>query len=281
MSIFTPEIFTTFGAIDSDALADGQPYSSHLLRTIVMNGNRLASKGHEMLNLIWPVTTSVSETQWSGAWVPLHSFWRRILGPVVVPKKVGLRTATAQLHAKILGSQSALFQFTTRARPFNSGARATDVNCLEITGDSDDDYDSYTLTGVPLDRQSALETIEIWVIASGDTATASGGGTPTSGTFTSLERDKLTLSSATWNTTSGSKWSDLGHELQLVDSGGSIVVPPVGITDVPSATELEFSQYNLSDSELEAAREAGDFQIVRPGLVGFSNIALFADGRSD
>ncbi len=61
MSILTPRVASLLGALDSDAFADGGPFSAHLLRVLVMSANRLASKGQQIVCLPWAIRSSVAE----------------------------------------------------------------------------------------------------------------------------------------------------------------------------------------------------------------------------
>lgn len=295
MSINTPEIASLFGALDSNAFGDGQPFSAHLLRTLMMSSNRLASKGHEMLNLIWPVAVAPSydASIFGHSYHTLDTAWTRLAGPITVPKKPGLKTGTFSITAKIENSFEALVQVVTKEKPFSANARAGDAGCMLFSGDGDNDFDTDSMTGIPLDRQSDTERIEIWIKHAGasgaaDTATC---GSPSSGQAESIGPDGFAADTATfsWTVSSPGTWGEQGHVVRFLDaaagSGGVPITRNFGMGRITESTLT--TQYLVplrprpTQREIDAAIDADlYFEIVKLGRIAISNLALFADGRT-
>jgi len=287
VAIDTPEYAAKFGAIDTNALPDGGPFSAQLMRMTAKNANRLIRKGQLLCSLAWPLKTNNTTTDsniastFQGIATPV---WSRIHPPIFCPKKPGLTKATVKLVAHV--QDGALqFQFTTRATGTHGiqHARVADANVMELSGGSG--LQLFTLTDLPLDPGDS-EVIEIWSrTGSGaalmDTATY---GTPNVGTHgtggVTINRDGIVATSAAWTLTAPNM-STTDHMIYLYDGGGGFAGAPRRVTQVVSATELRFAPLGAWFTRM-IRDTSGTFEIRTHGsnfAFSVASIAIAADAR--
>ena len=268
MPVRLPEIPALFGAIDSAGAAeDGAAYSAHLLRAIAMQANRLASKGHVMCCLVWPRERNTSsEAHTQARIVQARRHWGRLRGPLPLPKKPGLTSASVRMSVDVrptAGTPAADnrvdVQVITRATPVRQtpvgpvgGARATvaqTASGVPVAVDID---------SVPLDP-GAMESVEVWVRGAGglpplgDAATF---GHPNAGTIASgqallviepgglgpfsadpglfISEDTAAHSPPSWVLNHARQfgietYASSGHELWMTDSAGGYVLSLIHI----------------------------------------------------
>lgn len=190
-TIETPEIASLYGALDSAAFEDGGSYNAHLLREIVRSSNRLAGKGQHLLTLPFPERASTPSYDGDSDSLPAWSYWDglrtvcpttqwvRITPRIPIPKRPGLRTAAVRVDARVSDDHTVLLQVATRAAPFDPRASSGSANVVELTGDSDEDVDLYSGSGIPI-HHGGYETVELYVrgVRTGDLADTTDGGTP-------------------------------------------------------------------------------------------------------
>jgi len=259
MSIFDPEVASAFGGIDSDAVVDGYACSAALQRAIAMVSNRLATRGHELFNYVWPEEPHSDDGD-SGLKdnmeVFLYPFWRPITPPIVVPKKPGLNRANLRMRVKVTSGDESEFQLETIDDPF-SPTHGTHIASHTGTGS----FAWVTLDDVPINVGS-MERMRVWGRslsqgALGDTATY---GSPNSATLSAgagdvLYRNAVKDVSNTW-TAPPDDWSSGGFMVWFEDASGNYVAVPRKITSTNlSNDEILFSP-DLTDVEFSGARNA-------------------------
>jgi len=168
MTIYDPEVYSKFGALDSDAVGsairDNRPSSGHVLRAAGMDINRLIQQGGPMLVLPFDAAEDGNEEEKPGGHVSygLAAHWDRVyFGPIRVPKKKNLRFATVRVEAKVEGTRRILLQVATSRAPLNRAAQPTDDNVLIMTGDGTTNFLMFELLNLPLDSED-YEEIELW-----------------------------------------------------------------------------------------------------------------------
>lgn len=288
MSIYSYESFATYGALDSDAFTDvqhgggpeilGAAYSSHLLRTMAMDHNRLMTKPELLFNLVWPVTThitggdgtTVAET-FGGVTV---ANWRPIHPPIPVFKKHGHNLLNFRFTIRVSVRDNAAtdatmqIQVCTGATPFNPAARAggSAPNVTDIVQNQNDGFVDNNISDI---RMLDGTRDEITVYASGEvTGTAPSTGTygsPASGTLNqsgdAIFENAILDASATWNVTNATNrtLATEGYALVFTDGAGSAMVSPRKITSIDYGSVggtgrfMSFEPY-LSPSELLLVR---------------------------
>lgn len=233
MGILTPEIPTSYTAVDSDAFGDGFAGNAHPLRLMTLMHNRLMAKGHPLCSLVWAAELGADESVANGK---LQQFahigrWREIVPPVYCPKKPGLAVADVRGKIRIVGTiaDELLLQFSTFRRPFNEHATAGDSNVVRIVGDGTSTYQDVSLDGLALRRELASERLRIHVRGIrtgrlGDTAT---NGSPNTGSDIPYDSVHLTSTPPNWNTTDGTRnnYASNGHYVEFVESGADVVAP--------------------------------------------------------
>jgi hypothetical protein len=287
VSIFTPEIATTIGALDSDAFTSGAAFSAHLLRELIRSANRAASKEQcPILNLLWPeglVSLDDPQARFEGVAPPT---WTRILPAMLALKRPRLNLATLWFRASVPSAFVLEVYVATTRRPWRESVAAD----LTITGSGA--YTDYTLTDIPI-SEGEEEYFEIWVRGQGGTTLTSTAtyGDPSRrslasplGIYEFAGNDQISLSTANWNTTSGGSadHATAGHYVNFEDANGDPVIPPRAIVDVPGTTNL------LLDPPLSARERVladpsgqGDFSIYEFATYAISQIGFKAQARTD
>lgn len=232
MSVFDPQIAAAYGALDSDAFFDGMPMNAHLLRVFARNSNRLASKGHQMFNAIWPSVQS------DGTTVPLQrryqyaealgTAWAQVVPAFRVSKKPGLSKMDVRLRANISDTLRIVFQVSTLAAPFAERVDTDNPNILVAVGT--DAVATYIMDGIPIstDRE---EIIGLWARSvSVDTVPSSAAyGAPTSGSVGRATNNQLVLpqttTAITWGagTSSPDDFVSIGAVVQFTSTLGELV----------------------------------------------------------
>lgn len=243
MSIRTPEIAARYGGLDTTSIADGQPASAALLRSIAVNTNRLVTQGEPFLHLIFdsgdhfdPPDDTAGGLQGFGT-----PYWTMAYpGPLVLPKRPGLNFAEGRIIAKLTEDSVFWLQVGTYASPFRHNAIAGDAGVIEMAGTGD--WETYSISDIPIDP-GAFEQVTLHLRAdplddAGDTGTY---GSPNTGTLEWLLVDRIkSQTAATWNTdiSGNPSWGTGGHWVDIEDPFGRHIVEPKIVVQVFSSNEL-------------------------------------------
>jgi hypothetical protein len=280
MSIYTPEIATKYGALDSAGCVDKMPYSAHVLREIGRSANRLTAKGQALANLVWPTRDTLGEED--GA-LPFEGlawpYWSLLIPRIPISKRPYLNRASFRCRLWVDDGKTAYLQFGTRASPFQSRRRAGGLNVLTVLGTGA--WADYDLDGVPI-HDGVEEHLEVWVRGAELGALMSEGtyGANNAGAWTGLWTGTMEDTGSTWNvsTVTVSNMSDGGHVLSLENVGGDALVSPRDIV-ANSATNISFLPH-LTANELSTASVGGYYQIYALVRIAVANVAMAAAART-
>lgn len=280
MSILSPEIGTTYGAIDSTAFTDGRPFGAHMLRSMIRGRNRLVAKGHEVFNLAWPVeqVDAGDSTMVYPFSVVAPPFWVPMFPPINVPKKPGLTSLRVFFTALINGSETIQVQVATRAQPFRDQSSAY----TEFTADGDDDFDQYLCDAVPASADD-YERIQVWFrgVPSGTLVSTGTVGTPNTSTSSSMviSPNMVVLSSASWNaaTSATNNLAENGTAVVFNGQLGPVAYPRL-VIDVQS-DRFTFAP-DLTLNELADARLGQDFDLIQLPQLALANLGGYLEGRT-
>lgn len=280
MSIYTPEIATAFGALDSTAFAAGASFHAHLLRALAMSTNRLTSKGQPVLNLVWPTRAVDTEATSTGAFEGVaRPWWERITPSIMFPKRPGLRFATLKVRAKITSGATIWIAAACGGVPRDRLSSA-DPHVVECLGTGS--YADYSLANVPV-GEGDVDHVTFFMIGDKVQKAQTGTfGSPTDGAIATLTDQYLGVSGATWNPTTG--WPtnmDFGHAgctIVFTTAGGVSVSTPRIITSNGTAT-LYFAP-PLSQPEYYQALAGGYFQIWEQPVWSIANLAMACEART-
>lgn len=249
-----PIILSSYGALDSDCLADGRPSDAHLLRTLAGSSNRLITRGQPLVQCIYSaVPESILGSAFPGLgfeYPGLHKLyastvWTKITIDIPVIKKPLIRTA--KLFARLGASNDALLsiQVATEAAPFDPSAKVeASENIYTFSGSATDPYGdvSFAMFGIPL-REGPTETVSFYVRANslGDLGNETTNGGDNTDTIERISDSGLVIkgdSTGGWNDYSNANnWAVNGHGV-LISSGGVPVTEPRWITKVLSSDEI-------------------------------------------
>ena len=290
----TPEIATTFGALDSSGFVDGMAVDAHHCREFTRNGNHLLAKEEQLFSLMVPRQEGDSVFSgddqspnyliWTDAirsWVP-SSHWMKIVAPFPVAKKPGLHRAEARVFARISGSHTVYLQIATKGRPFDRNAGPSSPNVITLLGDGDDDVDSYTKTGMWIDP-GGYEDIQLYVkgLPTGDQAPASGGDPNARSDYPSADfqydYDNIFdyQNVGTW---ASPGWSRTGAEVVFYNADASVITRRI-VTAVTEQRQLFFAP-RLSDHELRQVRGGDDWAIFALPTIGLVSVSMAAEART-
>lgn len=311
MSIFDYEIFSTYGALDSDVFVDsevggtgllGQPYSAYTLRTMAMDHNRLLTKPELLFNLVWPVTTHIQaadgETAETFGGIGV-SAWKQIHPSIPVFKKPGHTLLNFRLTIRLsvrgdtLADCTLFVQVCTGALPFSSSASTSADNVVAITQNETDGFVDVSIDNIPM---LAGSRDEITIYVSGDitTETPSTGtyGSPASGTLDQagdfIQDNAIFDGDATWNITNSSNrtLATEGYVLVFTDAAGNELVPPRNIISIQNfnlaATgRLMMFDPPLTPSELVLVQSTQTYSIFAVPNFWIANLMGFSVARSE
>ncbi len=161
MSILTPEIADTFGALDDTCFESGDAFDAHILRTMARSGNRLVTKGHQIVNPMWPIHNATgTEFNTSGDFEGVGAIhWKKIY-ELRAPKKPMLHRAEAHLYANITSGATMEFQIVTSRQRFRDEPETNAKNVISCLGTGSLAW--YEVTDLPISLGSH-ERFEIWV----------------------------------------------------------------------------------------------------------------------
>lgn len=282
-----PEIASIYGGPDSDTFADGRSLDAHIARVCLTNSNRLAAKGEQIMALDWPVRRGATDLDGHHRWAPATS-WTRLLPPFPIAYRRGLRTATLSVLARVSEDHTILMQVATKSQPFARGADETTTNTIELTGDSDNDVDVYTKTGLWIDP-SGYDELDIRILGESTTDLADTDGGPVQEDPAETQQYRLnrihiatTLSGFTpnlWLTTTGA-------EIEFLDGvgasiGGRRLIVGHTQSTVTGGTALTYYfSPSLTTSEQTDAIAGDDFFVYRLPSIGVVSISLTAEERA-
>jgi hypothetical protein len=232
-SILTPEIPATYGALDSDAFADGQPADAFVGREVARSHNRLVCRGHALLNDMFDTSgdpiTETPEGSLSGYGVP---FWfLAVPSPRTVLKKSRCNRMTVDIYSAMRTGEEMMLQIQTDALPFDPASPAA-TGTTRIVGTGG--WQWTTISDIPLER-GEIEHVSLWlrgVPTSTLMSTGGSHGTPNSGTITDLTPGLDGIRDQTFG--AGVNWlqglADDGHALLIENGGGASIAPARWIT---------------------------------------------------
>lgn len=231
MSVYTPQIATSYGALDSNAFFDEMGVNAHILRVLARNANRLAAKSHHMFTLAWPSVQT-------GTAVPLQrryqyaealgTTWYQVIPPFKIPKKPGTEKMECRIRANISNNLRVVFQVQTIAAPFAERIDTANPNVVIVTGT--DAVATYAIDNVPIST-GREEVITLWAraVSAGAVPSTALYGAPVSGTIGRISREQLILPQTTtlinWGagTSTPDDFVSIGAVIQLSTLQGELV----------------------------------------------------------
>ncbi|MBK6684006.1 MAG: hypothetical protein IPG45_05990 [Deltaproteobacteria bacterium] len=263
MPIGTPQIAALLGALDSDAVAAGEPFSAHWKRALARSTNRMLAKPQQLFNLSWPERTYGEDSLYPFEGVGALE-WNRILPPIPVDARPGFTAADFWLRMSVASGLSLEVYVATSQRPWRPGI-TPDATILGTGSFANTD-----LTGLAI-AESGAEDVELWVrgVASATLATTATYGAPNTrsavgGSYLfTAGGSTLNLSAATWNlNTSANNLASGGHYVRFEDASGEPALPSRTIVSVPTATTLVIAP-PLTERQATIAVELDRFSIYR------------------
>lgn len=281
MSIRTPEIASAYGAIDSNAFADGSPVDPHILRTLARSANRLVCRGEMICQYIFEsstLTTAGLEQSRLETWGwPL---WLQILpGPVIRKKKPGITKATLDVRYAANTGDKFYIQCVTDRSPFNPAADGNSENTIAITAASSA-HAWATKTGIPLEYGSTEHT-SFWMRGVPGTATAAATYGDPIGNCNGLHRPNIVECVGAAFTTSLPTFASTGHAVEISDgTTGDLLVPASWIAAVVSSERLVISP-DIPEFMFVEAHTNFDYRIVALPAPRIINLALYGEDRTE
>ena len=283
MSINTPEIAAVYGAIDSDAYADGDLPSAHICREMIRGANRLLCRGERIVNMVWDVSQALhSEDMPAGGYGGYAApFWTKIgPSPLTRPKPGGLTLAKLHLRISTRNTEEIFIQVESLASEFRKQVDAP--NILRVSGNGS--WQWHTLSNIPISPGS-WDELGFYLLGTPVSGTYSGGGTPASqtGGF-SVSRTLVEVGGASFTQSpSATAWDRLGSCFTVENAGGDWVVEPKVIVGVSTATILDVLPA-FTDSEINRinGNSAADltYRIRQLPSWRLANLALYAQDRT-
>lgn len=286
MTIYTPEVASLCGAIDSDAVGNGEPYGAHWLRPLIRSANRMTAKAQPLFALFWPEVPAGEENAYPFEGIaPL--WWVRAYAPVPVWKRPGLTVATSHLRIAVPTGEEVEIYIATSVRPWRPSVTAD----LVVTGASS--FTNESIEDLPINEAEG-EEFEIWVRGRPTANLANTGtfGAPNTratasptGVYTLIRERQLDLTSANWNSSGINSLAQGGHFIRFLDDTGAQVGPPRMITSHYGQTGLAFepalTAYEKARCDDDASGGGGgDFEIYKCPTYAITNWLAFANERT-
>lgn len=251
-SLLDLEIPGAYGALDSDAFRANRFVDAHALREIQRSARRLAGRGEYLLQEFWRGDGSDDIETVGGHAFDATANWRRVIGPVIAPRKRHLLTGEVQFSARITSGATALFHIQTEASAAPGPRQSTAPNVVEAVGTGA--WQRYTSDAIVLGRQDT-DTITVWVTGDGSEAFDTGAfGSPDSGAPDVVTNVDLVDNSATWD--GGAINAAAGRiVVQFYNADGRPITAPRTVY-AWSSTVLRFNQ-QLSQDEVRRCAASG------------------------
>lgn len=286
MTIYTPEVASLCGAIDSDAVDDGDPYGAHWLRPLIRSANRMTAKDQLLFALFWPELPAGEENAYPFEGIaPI--WWVRAYAPVPVWKRPGLTSATSQLRISVPTGEEVEVYIASSVRPWHPNVTAD----LVVMGSGS--FANETIEDLPINEAQGDE-FEIWVRGRPTANLANTGtfGAPNTrssasptGIYTLIRERQLNLSSASWNSSGINSLAQGAHFIRFLDGDGNQIGPPRMITGHYGVTGLVFepplTEYERARCDDDASGGGGgDFEIYKCPTYAITNWLMVANQRS-
>lgn len=275
-SIYTKEVPTVFGALDSLALVDGTPASAFVLRAAAMGGHRLLSKRETLIAEAWDVAGSGSEvTGPSGVAWP---FWVE-LGRWPIAKMRRRDRYDLSLGYNIASGASVTFQAATQKTPWVPNPDPSSPHVIALTGSGS--FDLGLVEGL-VGQDGYEDELSVFVkgAISSDLGVTATFGAPNTGTVRRLAYTLLyPTGTPTWNTT-GSTWA-YRHALVFVNAGGRQILEPRIITGVGEDSVGQYIEFWPMIDAISAARiGSASFEIRQLPAWRLSHLTLVTQART-
>lgn len=241
MSIKAPEISSAFGTIDDNALADGSPLSSHVVREIGRQGNRLQARVGDVA-FRWLGASDTTNAAYGDAKLYVSPTWHHMFPFASIPirKKAGQTKLRCRIRAGITeGHVVRLYVRTSvTTAPGNQGAGSI----LFMTGAAAGAVTAYTISDIPCGR-GPNEVVAFYLYRRPAPATdtlmnTATYGTPNTGTCsTNFGRDRQIASTGAAPTWTGVH--NGGHYVHFKSPVSGETVMFSRVTGTPSNTSLE------------------------------------------
>ena len=292
MALRSPLIASTYGALDSDALADGRASDSQVLRTLAMGANRLVTRGQPLssvvFNAIEESLASVSQPGWHkgyghpGAWIQITPRLPITKRPLITAAKLIFRMAASAGTISV--------QVATDAQPFNPDARPYDSqNIFTFLGsDLDSPYTEYSdiKNNIPL-REGPIEHVTYYLrsdlgptgglAADGATGTYGAPNSGVSGDIDDVERNRIVVGGTSWNAASDpDTWGKGGHALRFTTSVGTNITDPRWIIGSNDDTLFFFPPLPDDGTLLEELKQAA-YEIKKIPMWRIYSLNLYAE----
>lgn len=227
-TIYTPEIASAFGALDSDACADGSAVTAHLLRAAARSMHRLVAKPEPVLTALYD--TRVGDLEGRAMTGPALPWWTHVeTWPVRAMR--GRSTIDVRLTLRVPSGTALRVQVCTSAQPFTPAPAVGIYKTAAATGS----WETVDVDALPIDP-SGEDEVSLYITAdAGSTLGATATyGAPNTGTVQEVNAALMrTTAATTWNLT-GNTWT-WGHLLVFL-SGSTLLTTPRLITGVSQAS---------------------------------------------
>lgn len=220
----------TASSLDSDAFFDGAPVSSHVLRVMAHNANRLLAKESQMFQMCWPIYETAPSA--GGPVQRRYDYhdsvsltWYAIVPPFRIDKKPGSRKMEAKVLVSVVSGSRILLQVSTLATPFAANEGANSKNVVQYSSASDA-FTTISFSDIDIDPGHS-EHIGLWARAvdlEGLVDTAAYGA-PNSGSIQTLDIRRLGFTAVVgWGTgTAGITPGQAGAIVVMKDSNGEVI----------------------------------------------------------
>lgn len=286
----TPKIYPTFGALDSDCVADGRPLDAHVLQTLAGSSNRLITRSAPLASLVWnaapPAVVELPGTNIAYA----MPFWSQVTPRIPIIKMPLIKEATLLYTLGASDDAEIGLQIATDQAPFDPTLPiATSMTVAEIIGSATSPYGDVKdrKNFIPLREGAVNESVAFYLRGGyGDLADTGTYGSPNSGTIESISGNNplygssIKVSGATWNSKAdGDPTSDRldggGHVFIFKNGLGDTILEPRLIRFVQREDELTVFPGVPEDFRGEVLRGA-DFEIRKLPVVRFHGLMLYS-----
>lgn len=239
VDVFTPEIASRLGFLDSAVATDGEPWHTLALRTLAMQANYQTTQGGACLSLLWDADSSADTGvlgALSGVGAPI---WCPVTPALIVPKDPGRTHYEVTVTIATIGD--IFLQFVSGAEPFNPSADINSTNVLSFTGGASLTTFATKQITFRAPETADFDTIQVWIRGTPTGTLATGGGTPNTGTITAmLAPDDLYASGGAWTLTgAGTSWAAV-NALVVRNASAQTIMSHRLITNVPATNRLRF-----------------------------------------
>jgi hypothetical protein len=270
-----PEVPDRFGAVEDEAIIDGEPGGAEVLRAMGRNANRLVVRGDLIFRACFDPDPSSEGPGVAKSFAP--PYWQHLIPVPAVPvsKKFGITTARARIRISVTSGRTILLYVGTAQRPTPVGRPMDELIKILGTGSTepyDFEFPVREQRGEILSiyYRAIIDPVNDPLMNTGTFGTVNQGVVDTGGAF------EFSDNGSAWNASGANQPHLGGHYVYFTDSSDTTPIHgPAEVRQTVSATSLSF----YPPAPQHQALRGSTFTLRKLPAVQLVSIAIYGKSR--